>query len=118
MNEYKYTDLYGNPIPKRCPVCNKPLDNPYGRQTYCSEKCRDKAQKERDREREDPRAFHKYPSRNESEIEEIDAIVMQPGSRYSSYGQYDVAQRAKAEEKIHVPKGFTSFEERKKENEP
>ena len=73
---------------------------------FCSEACRNAHR------REERKPFQ-YPSRNEREIEEIDAMVMQPGSRYSSYGQYEAARRAKAEGKIHAPKGFTSFEERK-----
>ena len=113
MKDSKYLDLHGNPIPKRCPICNELLADPYGSQKYCSEECRDKAQKERSTAKKYPGAKHKYPSPSEREIEEDNAEVMKPGSKYASYGKRKAAKMAKAMGEIHAPAGFTSYEERK-----
>lgn len=112
MNEN--TDLYGNPLPKRCPACNKFIEDPYGRQTYCSIECRERAKKQRNLVKADPGALHTFPSASEQEIIDDNSLVFQPGSRYSSYGQYEAARRAKADGKIHAPAGFTSYYERER----
>jgi hypothetical protein len=69
VNVSKYVDMYGNPIPRRCPTCNKILEDRYGTQKYCSIECREKAQKERDEAKEHPESKYKYPSKNERKIE-------------------------------------------------
>ena len=114
MNVSKYVDAYGNPIPKRCPTCNKILEDQYGSQKYCSKECREKAQKERDEAKKHPDSKHKYPSPSEREIEEDNAEVMESGSKYASYGQKGAAKTAKAMGQIHAPEGFTSYEERQR----
>lgn len=114
MNVSKYVDMYGNPIPRRCPTCNKILEDRYGAQKYCSIECREKAQKERDEAKEHPEYKHKHPSPSEREIEEINTEVMQPGSKYASYGQHETAKLEESRGKIHAPAGFTSYYEREK----
>jgi len=114
VNVSKYVDAYGNPIPRRCPACNKILEDPYGTQKYCSDECRKKAQKDRDEAKKHPESKHKYPSPSEREIEEDNAEVMQPGGKYSSYGQKEHARQMEAMEEIHAPEGFTSYEERER----
>lgn len=114
MNVSKYVDMHGNPIPRRCPTCNKIPEDQYGSQKYCSKECREKAQKEHDEAKKHPESKHKYPSPSEREIEEDNAEVMRPGSKYASYGKRKAAKMAKAMGEIHAPEGFTSHEERQR----
>ena len=73
---------------------------------FCSEDCGEAYRKEHGKP-------PTYPSPSEREIEEDNAEVMKPGSKYSSYGQREAARLEEARGKIHAPAGFTSYEERK-----
>ena len=114
MNVSKYVDMYGNPIPRRCPTSNKILEDWHSTQKYCSEVSRKKARKERDEAKKRPKSKHKYPSPSEREIEKDNAEAMKPGNEYISYGKREAAKLAKAMGQIHAPAGFTSHEERQR----
>ena len=87
---------------RRCIHCGRVIDNPVGRQEFCSKQCRREYN-----EAHGPGPA--YPSENERAIE---AEVEEAEQNGLSYGKNFARRMAKAEGQIHAPAGYTSYYER------